>query len=232
MVVYRVGDYPHLYVEIDKSEECGRGFVDFYKIVEETFTGCLKEVVIMREGYTLLSLEYRPLSKSGRLCIEIQPYGEAEYAYIACLGEKKPQYIEDRSLFIITESYDEGLISRIGNFLYSVYSFGTLEGRVVKRNALDLFLYEEKNLPNMWEDGYIRYEEMGKKSVRLYRRKRKGSIPVKYAVFLSYVVFRVFDGLCIGNLPFNYVVNPGEPQHLSELDRIVVKNIISFNDRI
>lgn len=182
----------------------------------------------MREGYTLLSLEYRPfiLPSSGRLCIEIQPYGEGEYAYIACLGEKSPRYAEDRNLFIVRESYDEGLINRITDFVRSVYNFGTLSHRVVQRSALDLFLYDS---PNVWDVGYILHEEVGKKSVRLYKRRRKGSIRVKYAVFLSYVVLKVFDRLYVGNLPFHYVVNPGEPQHLGELDRVIVKNITFFD---
>jgi len=228
MIVYRFGDYHSRYVEVVRNEECGKeGFVfNFDKVVEETFTGCNSEVAVMRGGRTLLSLEYRPFI-SRKLCVEIKPYGESEYSYIACLGEKKPQYVEGKNSFIITESYDEGLIVRIADLFHAVYNLGTLEDKVVQRNALDLFLFE---LPSIWDTGYIPIEEINKKTVHLYRKERRDSIVVNYAFFLSFVIIKVLGKIYIGNLPFSYVVNPGESQHLGELDRITVKNINSFDE--
>jgi hypothetical protein len=56
------------------------------------------------------------------------------------------------------------------------------------------------------------------------------SITVDYEFYLSYVIFRAFGKLYIGNLPARYIVNPGEPEHLGEgFYAITVRNVNSFN---
>ncbi|MFP3347587.1 MAG: hypothetical protein RXR17_09190 [Sulfolobaceae archaeon] len=239
---YYFGNYPHIYVEVKenaKNEQlCKTETIDafdFPKLVENLFTGCLDEASVMRDGHTLLNLEYRPFilptTTSGRLCVEIQPYAEGEYADIACLGVEPLDYIQTGKTTIITESYDEGLIKRIASLMEAVYNAGSLNDKNVRKNALKLFLFQQRSEKlSIWNVGYIPIRDLSKKTVHIYSDKIPDSVAVEYEFFLAYVIFNAFGRIYIGNLPFNYIVNPGEPQHLGEdFDVVKVINVSTFS---
>jgi len=241
---YYFGQYPHLYVEVVENpdplykEICETEIVkagDFVKIVENVFLDCLSEVAVMKENEgSIINLDFMPFilpsASSGKLCIEIQPFGEGEYADLACLGMKPPQYIQSGKVIIATKSYDAELIKHIADLVHAVYKAGTLDNKNVQEKALKLFLFEEKTEPTEWRVGYIPTRDISKKTIHLYSNRIPDSITVDYALFLSYVIFRAFGKLYVGNLPFRYIVNPGESEHLGEgFYAITVGNVNSFN---
>jgi hypothetical protein len=241
---YYFGRYPHLYVEVVESasplykEICETEIIkagDFVKIVENVFLDCLSEAAVMKENEgEIITLESRPFLPpfvpSGKLCIEISPFAEGEYADLACLSMEPPQYIQSGNVFIIAKSYDAELIKRIADLVHAVYDTGNLDNKNVQEKALKLFLFQEKTEPGEWNVGYIPTRDISKKTIRLYSNRIPDSITVDYIFFLSYVIFRAFGKLYIGNLPTRYIVNPGEPEHLGEgFDVITVRNVNSFN---
>jgi hypothetical protein len=242
---YYFGRYPHLYFEVVESadplykEICETEIVkagDFAKIVENVFLDCLSEVAVMKENEgSIITLEPRPFLPpfvpSGKLCIEILPYGGSQYADLPCLSMEPPQYIQVRNVFIIAKSYDAELIKRIADLVHAVYDTGTLDNKNVQEKALKLFLFEEKTEPVKWNVGYIPTKDISKKTIHLYLKRIPDSITVDYALYLSYVIFTAFGKLYIGNLPTRYIVNPGESEEITEekFDVITVRNVNSFN---
>jgi hypothetical protein len=241
---YYFGRYPRLYVEVIESTEplskelCETEIIkagDFVKIVENVFIGCLDEAAVMSESEgPIINLEFRPFLPpfvpSGKLCVEIQPYGASMYADIPCLSMQPPQYIQAGKAFIATKSYDEELIKHIADLVRAVYSTGTLDNKNVQEKALKLFLFEEKTEPAKWSVGYIPTSEIGKKTIHLYFNRIPDSITVDYAFYLSYVIFKAFGKIYIGNIPDRYIVNPGESEQLGYgYSKIRIKNLNSFN---
>jgi len=243
---YYFGQYPHRYVEVVENadplnkELCEMEIInagDFVKIVENVFIGCLNNATVISDEHALINLEHKPFLppfvssiSSGKLCIEIQPHGVSEYADMPCLSMRPPQYIQTGKVIITTKSYDEELIKHIADLVRAVYNANTLNHKNVQEKALKLFLLEEKTEPTRWSIGYIPTKYINKKTIHLHSNRIPDSITVDYTIFLSFVIFRAFSKLYVGDLPFRYMVNPGEPEHLGEgFYAIKVENINSFN---
>jgi len=243
---YYFGQYPHRYFEVVENinplnkELCEMEMInagDFVKIVENVFIGCLDEAAVVTDEHALINLVYKPFLppfissiSSGKLCVEIQPHAVSEYADISCLSMRPPQYIQTGKVIITTKSYDEELIKHIADLVRAVYNAGTLNDKNVQEKALKLFLLEQKTEPDRWSVGYIPTKYINKKTIPLHSNRIPDSITVDYTIFLSFVIFRAFSKLYVGNLPFRYMVNPGEPEHLGEGFYVIkVENINSFN---